>query len=80
MGKRGPAPQPLTAIQRSVAFRLVYRQGMTMDEIAEEAEVSRMTLWRWMQREDFNKLYDQEHRNMVRRYDAWGRKAWRKVT
>lgn len=67
MGKRGPAPQPLTPIQRFAAFRLVYRNGATMQDIADEAEVSRMTLWKWQQREDFAKAYEQEYRNMVQR-------------
>ncbi len=74
MGKRGPAPRPLTPEQRWAAFRLVYRQGMTMEEIAEEAGVSRMTLWKWQQRPDFAKLYDQEYRKMVQRYRAYGRR------
>ncbi|MFE3973281.1 MULTISPECIES: phBC6A51 family helix-turn-helix protein [unclassified Peribacillus] len=68
MGKRGPAPRPLTNIQRFAAFRLVYRQGLTMEQVAEEAGVSRMTLWKWQQREDFAKAYEQEYRNMVQRF------------
>lgn len=67
MGKRGPAPRPLTQIQKFAAFRLVYRNGATLQDIADEAEVSRMTLWKWQQREDFAKLYEQEYRNMVQR-------------
>ncbi|MEJ9228901.1 helix-turn-helix domain-containing protein [Peribacillus butanolivorans] len=73
MGKRGPAPRPLTPIQRFTAFRLVYRNGATMQDIADEAEVSRMTIWKWQQREDFAKCYEQEYRNMVQRV----RSRWR---
>ncbi|MFB6803440.1 phBC6A51 family helix-turn-helix protein [Peribacillus butanolivorans] len=75
MGKRGPAPKPLTCIQRFTAFRLVYRNGLTMEQVAEEVQVSRMTLWKWQQREDFAKLYEQEYRNMRQRMRMrWGRR------
>ncbi|MFE4812798.1 phBC6A51 family helix-turn-helix protein [Peribacillus simplex] len=77
MGKRGPARQPLTPIQQFAAFRLVYRNGSTMQDIADEAEVSRMTLWKWQQREDFAKHYEQEYRNMVQRLRSRGRKRVR---
>ncbi|MFK9120750.1 phBC6A51 family helix-turn-helix protein [Peribacillus frigoritolerans] len=77
MGKRGPAPRPLTPIQKFAAFRLVYRNGATMQDIAEEAEVSRMTLWKWQQREDFAKHYEQEYRNMMQRIRMSGRRRVR---
>ncbi|MBD8135758.1 helix-turn-helix domain-containing protein [Bacillus sp. CFBP 13597] len=77
MGKRGPERQPLTPIQKFAAFRLVYRNGSTMQDIADEAEVSRMTLWKWQQREDFAKHYEQEYRNMVQRLRMRGRRRVR---
>lgn len=77
MGKRGPARQPLTQIQKFAAFRLVYRNGLTMEQVAEEAQVSRMTLWKWQQREDFAKHYEQEYRNMVQRLRMRGRRRVR---
>lgn len=74
MGKRGPARKPLTQIQKFAAFRLAFRQGMTMEEVAAEAEVSRMALWKWMQREDFQRECEREYKRMVRTY----RSRWRR--
>lgn len=79
MMKRGPKQKPLDARQRAAAFELVWRRGQTKAEVADGLGISRMALWKWEQREDFQALLDKEHKAMVSRRSRWlRRRLWGK--
>lgn len=65
--KRKRRTRPPLDERHRLAIEMLTRKGVhdTMDEIASLCSVDRRTLYRWRQREDFNKEYERVHRGFI---------------
>ncbi|MCV9948256.1 phBC6A51 family helix-turn-helix protein [Paenibacillus sp. BT-177] len=65
--KRKRRARPPLDERHRLAIEMLARKGIhdTMDEIASLCGVDRRTLYRWRQREDFNKEYEKVHRGFI---------------
>ncbi|WP_158299240.1 phBC6A51 family helix-turn-helix protein [Paenibacillus antri] len=69
---------PLTDRQRLAIELMVryWRRYQTRQSVADAVGVSRMTLYRWLKRKDFNRLYTEEREKMFREWDRQARRKW----
>ncbi|GGD07882.1 phBC6A51 family helix-turn-helix protein [Pontibacillus salipaludis] len=77
MGKRGPEKQPLDWRHREAMFLAIYR-WYNKTEICEDLGISRMTLWKWEQREDYQKEYLETRKDYWKRWHSLRRENRRK--
>ncbi|MFD1018684.1 helix-turn-helix domain-containing protein [Thalassobacillus hwangdonensis] len=62
-----PSQVPPLDERHHLAIRMIFH-GYTRQEIADTLEVSRMQVWRWEQRKDFDKEYDKYVKAYVRKH------------